>query len=187
MNPSGTICVRRRMQCEAQLKSICVCICTLVDCDCCCVFFLCFFYCIKKIIFTIVPYIIVTITNASLLSIFARELREQQYDVYVLVKCRYHFCLNYLHAMRWNRDFAVYFGYTVNRKQRQLRVKRTRRDPKMVNINQKSATVTHKLTAKIDKSIDICVFRNVIMLLLYFAFCVLLAFSSPFLYCKQTI
>lgn len=95
--------------------------------------------------------------------------------------------------MRCNSDiFAMYLHSTkseyqrktatTNKQQQQQqqrkKVKPVRRKRETMNTN--TATVaSHWVERKIDKSIDICIIRNVIMLLPYF---VLLAFAfSPFL------
>lgn len=113
----------------------------------------------------------------------------------VLVGGRYQFYLNYLHAMRCNSDIFCHVlpldqecVYQLNNGDNQTS-KQQYTKKKVKPVKRKRETAIHIHTDKhtyarcelsrIDKSIDICVIRNVIMLLPYF---VLLAFAfSPFL------
>lgn len=106
----------------------------------------------------IVPYIIVTITSVVVTRRYGRYVNT------ILAWCRYHFCLNYLHAMRCNSDIFHCIHWVSNRKRRR-RHRRTHRvwKSKTGERKEKRATQHCQLTSPL-----IFVFiRNVIMLLPY--------------------
>lgn len=104
----------------------------------------------------------------------------------------YQFCLNYLHAMRCNRDIFWHASIAYisgensdnryndndnrNDQSRALR-ERKKEKIKRKSLNEKRNRNATLQILQIDKSIDICVIRNVIMLFPYFIF-ILLGFAS---------
>lgn len=140
VNPSGTKCVCRRVcavQCEARLnRYVCLCLHIGRFVAAGSVFFFGFFF---SFVLPLFHTSLLQLQMPRYSSISAREFKELLYICCVVCSgwCRYQFCLNYLHAMRCNRDISCRvwcalfsFGYTVNRKRRQHRVKRARRSKK---------------------------------------------------------